>query len=215
MMKHGVFGFLFLGLFAGSFARADDAVFRGTWNVDGTNLVCTVWNCSTNRCLLPFSRSGDWFGWLKVEYRLSELDFPGIQETELADAWCSDGTGMVICSPHDPDIVLVPLNPSGNASISTNECIVKRFPLNPVAVKSATRQLQAPDDASLFVARLKTLYLFSTAETKEELDPEDYWDIGTISLQPSAGGIKEATPTKNDGDLNQSDTEAGSVGKGG
>ncbi len=194
MMKRFVFGFLLAGGLTWSFANADESVFRGIWNVDGTNLVCSVWNCSTNRCLLPFSRSGEWFCWIETEYRLHELDFPEIEDADLGDSWCRHSTSIVVCSPQDPDIGLFPLEPIGKSSATaTNVCIVKRFPLDSVVmVKSACRQLETPEEPSLFIVKLHIWYLSSTIETKEELNPNVFWGKESILLQPD-GGKEEHT----------------------
>lgn len=189
MMKRFVFGFLLAGGLTWSFANADESVFRGIWNVDGTNLVCSVWNCSTNRCLLPFSRSGEWFCWLEAEYRLHELDFPEIKDANLGDTWCRHSTSIVGCSPQDPDIGLFPLEPIGKSSAAaTNVCIVKRFPLDSVVkVKSAVRQLETPEEPSFFVVRLHVWYLSSSIQSKTELNPNIFWSKENILLQPSDG----------------------------
>ncbi len=189
MTKRYVLDIFVLIGFTWSFANAEESTFRGTWTMDGEELVCSVWNCSTNRCLLPFSRSGEWFCWLEVDYRLHELDFPEIKDIGLADAWCRHSTSIVGCSPQDPDIGLFPLEPSGQSSaIATNACIVKRFPLDSIVmVKSAIRQLETPEEPSLFIVKLYVRYLSSTIETKEELDPNIFWSKETILLQPRDG----------------------------
>ena len=54
-------------------------------------------------------------------------------------------------------------------------------------VKSAIRQLETPEEPSLFIVKLYVRYLSSTIETKEELDPNIFWSKETILLQPRDG----------------------------
>lgn len=165
---------------AGNRPSADGCAFRGIWTVEDGALICSVWNISTNRCLLPFSHSGKWQCWSEVLYRLHELDFPMLKNEGLRDEWFSKRSPFSVYYPDDDDIILFPLNPVGNSSeLMKNQCVTKSISMDSVMLKSAKRQLETPKGEPLVTVTLDIWYVPAPIGDQKQFITE------TVRLFPS------------------------------